>query len=111
MKRPNVKLALNLISSQNKENLLYSADQSVFKNYLKTKTIFKINKFQLIELKNLKINQEFWFICLNNPRFAYGINNLEIQKKCKIFKENKKYEQRDLIKLTDLLLIRYKKIN
>ena len=31
MKRPNVKLALNLISSQNKENLLYSEDQSVFK--------------------------------------------------------------------------------
>ena len=31
MKRPNVKLALNLISSQNKENLLYSADQSVLK--------------------------------------------------------------------------------
>ena len=45
MKRPNVKLALNLISSQNKENLLYSEDQSVFKNYLKTKAIYKINKF------------------------------------------------------------------
>ena len=27
---------------KNKENLLYSTDQSVFKNYLKTKTIFKI---------------------------------------------------------------------
>ena len=45
MKRPNVKLALNLISSQNKENLLYSTDQSVFKNYLKTKTIFKLINF------------------------------------------------------------------
>jgi len=111
MKRPNVKLALNLISSQNKENLLYSEDQSVFKNYLKTKAIYKINKFQFIKLENLNINEKFWFICLNNPRYAYGITNLEIQKKCKIFENNKKYEQIKLIKLPDLLLVNYKKIN
>ena len=111
MKRPNVKLALNLISSQNKENLLYSTDQSVFKNYLKTKAIYKINKFQFIKLENLNINEKFWFICLNNPRYAYGITNLEIQKKCKIFENNKKYEQIKLIKLPDLLLVNYKKIN
>ena len=111
MKRPNVKMALNLISSQNKENLLYSTDQSVFKNYLKTKVIFNINKFQLVELKNLEINQEFWLICLNNPRYAYGNNNLEIQEKCKILEENIKYEQIELIKLPDLLLINYKTIN
>ena len=69
---------------KNNGKYLYTSENDVFKNYIKTKSIFIKNQLVLIEEKE-KLSQlntaEIWFICLNNPSYAMGDNNIPDEKK------------------------------
>ncbi len=111
MKRPEVKNALNFIVKDEGENLIYSIEPTVFNNYISTKKLFQYNNFKLVDPNELRNNGQFWFICLNNPRYAYGNNSLELNERCKILKKNKNFEQLVEKKFPDLYLIKYKKLS
>ena len=111
MKRPEVKNALNFIVKDEGENLIYSIEPTVFNNYISTKKLFQYNNFKLVDPNELRNNGQFWFICLNNPRYAYGNNSLELNERCKVLKNNKYFEQLVEKKFPDLFLIKYKKLS
>ena len=111
MKRPEVKSALNFIVKDEGDNLVYSKEPTVFNNYISTKKLFKYNNFKFINPNELINNDQFWFICLNNPRYAYGNNSLELNVRCKVLKNNKNFEQLIEKKFPDLILIKYKKLS
>ncbi len=111
MKRPEVKNALNFIVKDEGDNLVYSIEPTVFNNYLSTKKLFKYNNFKFVNPNELISKDQFWFICLNNPRYAYGNNSLELNVRCKVLKNNKNFEQLIEKKFPDLILIKYKKLS
>ncbi len=111
MKRPQIKSALNFISKDKANNFIFSREATVFNNYISTKKTFKDNKFEFIDPKDLEYNGKFWFICLNNPRFAYGNNNMGVNEKCKVLEDNQTFEKLATFKFPDLIIIKYKKIN
>ena len=53
--------------------------------------------------------KSFWFICLNNARFAVGEkSNLEDQKKCKNFKTNNdNFKKIKEVKINDFILKKF----
>ena len=58
--------------------------------------------------KNDFIKQNFWFLCLNNPRFAVGENNFPDEKKCMYFDNMDKFLLKNEIKIEDYILKEYK---
>ncbi len=111
MKRPELKSALNFIIKDEGDNLIYSIEPTVFNNYISTKKLFKYNSFKFVNPNELINNGQFWFICLNNPRYAYGNNSLELNERCKKLKSNKNLEQLVEKEFPDLFLIKYKKLS
>jgi hypothetical protein len=76
--------ALEIISKNNGK-YIFTEEPDVFENYIKTKKIFTKN--QLILIDDIKKGdysniREIWFICQNNPRYAFGNNNFLDQEKC-----------------------------
>ena len=59
----------------------------------------------------MNTDKKFWYLCLNNPRFAVGDNNFSNEKKCVNFDINKNDEFKKLeeIKIPDYLLSLYEK--
>jgi hypothetical protein len=86
--RPPTKILVEKIVDQD-IRLIVTAENDVFDNYLKTQTkIIKNNIIILREDDQIPKNiNNFWFVCLNNPRFAVGdkgllINNPKIETRC-----------------------------
>lgn len=86
--RPPTKILVEKIVDQD-IRLIITNENDVFDNYLKTQT--KIIKNNIIVLRGddqiPKNINNFWFVCLNNPRFAVGdkgllINNPKIETRC-----------------------------
>ena len=108
MDRPPTNRALEYFNKTS-TRYIYSPESEIYKNYIKTKKIFKKKNFQFIKKKDILSKQKFWFICLNNPRFAIGNKILPTEKKCKIFDDNKNFSLQKKIALPDILLKEYVK--
>lgn len=111
MERPETKLALEKIVNINNSNLIFTKEKEVFQNYLKTKKIFYESNLTLIKLNEIEVGQKFWFFCLNNPRFAYGNQKLEISKKCLKLNDENNYKILNQFEFPDILLKNYIKVN
>ena len=80
---------------------------NAFSNYKK----FNEKELEVINLKENKINKDtFWFICLNNPRFAVGNRILPIENKCKIIDDSNSYKELEHLKIKDFYIKKYSKI-
>ena len=82
-----------------------------FNNYLSTKKIFIEENFILLD-ENVKYPEyikSFWFICLNNARFAVGEkSNLNVDKKCKNFNTNNdNFKKIKEVKINDFILKKF----
>ena len=106
---------LNVVTN---EDLVTNNAFNNYKNFDKKKLIlfdlqsenFIDKNHQFIDSKsdNLLVT-EFWFVCLNNPRFAVGSSKLPIKEKCKIFENSKNYTEIKNIKIDDFILKRYER--
>jgi hypothetical protein len=70
---------------KNDGKYIFTDEADVFENYIRTKKIFIKKELILIEdIKKKKYSniREIWFICQNNPRYAFGNNNFPDQEKC-----------------------------
>jgi 4-amino-4-deoxy-L-arabinose transferase-like glycosyltransferase len=97
IKRPPTKFLLNQIQIKNIK-LIVTPETDVFNNYLKTKKIVVNNEIKIIKKVNVLPDHldQFWFVCLNNARFAIGdkgllSNNLPPQEKCLKYKQDKAF--------------------
>jgi hypothetical protein len=111
IKSPPTAEALNIVINNNGK-YIFSSDNDVFKNYIRTKKDFINNKLILLDdlknLKNLNI-EEIWFICLNNPSFAYGDSKLPDEKKCTQNLMPPVYKINKIIYIKDFLIKSYVK--
>ena len=110
IKRPPTNEALEIVKNDNSKYIT-TIENDVFKNYLSTKKIFIEENFILLD-ENVKYPEyikSFWFICLNNARFAVGEkSNLEDQKKCKNFKTNNdNFKKIKEVKINDFILKKF----
>ena len=114
IKRPPTEKALKIIKNDNSKYII-SAENDVYDNYLTTKKIFVDEKFVLLEENNDGFEENidiFWFICLNNPRFAIGNIILPDSQKCKDFSpKDTNYIEIKEEKIKDFLLKKFKKKN
>lgn len=109
IKSPPTANALEIIVKNNGK-YLFTSENEVFNNYIKTKKIFIKNHLILIENK-IKINEinigEIWFICLNNPSFAVGDNNFPDEKKCTQNNIPENYNLNQFIHIKDFIIKSY----
>jgi len=114
--RPPTKKILNIISNSDTKKIL-TADGAVFANFIRTNKIFvknnlTINKIRWQEdqkkIENINLNKkDFWYLCLNNPRFAKGDNTLPDHERCKFLDNYSSVSLEKEIRLTDYLLKKY----
>ena len=105
--RPPTKKILKIISSSNINNI-YTVENIVFNNFIKTHKIFNEKKLQIKKVKNYNSEDtNFWFVCLNNPRFALGDNNFPEQEKCKFFEKRDNFVLKKEIKIVDYIIRQY----
>ena len=111
--RPPNKEVLKIISDSKFREVYIAksgAGDTAFSHYLNHYNI-AINKninFKKYD-KNLSFPNQFWFLCPNNPRFAYGKNDLPDEEKCYVFHENESFKLIKKIRLPDYLLYLVKK--
>jgi xanthosine utilization system XapX-like protein len=104
--RPPTKKILKIISeSKNKE--VYTTEDWAFNHYLAHHNIslkknINFNKFDEYQFNSFP--NEFWFLCLNNPRYAIGDNDNPDNKRCFAFQENTNFYLIKTIKLPDYLI-------
>ena len=104
--RPPTKEVLKIIS-ESKAKKVYTTESWVFNNYLEHHNISlknNINFYKFDEYQFNSLPNEFWFLCLNNPRFHFGDNNNPDDKKCFTFQENSYLYLVKTIKLPDYLI-------
>ncbi len=110
MARPPTKEALLYLDKKDTK-YIFTVEPEIYNNYLKTKKIYKRNNFKFVEIKDIPVNKKFWFICLNNPRFAVGNKILPTEKKCKMFENDDNFLLNQKIALPDIILQEYIKKN
>lgn len=112
IKSPPTRNALEIIEKNNGK-YIFTSENDVFENYITTKKIFIKNQLILVrnkeDLNKLNI-KEIWFICLNNPSFAVGENNLPDEKKCIENYIPTNYELNQLLRIKDFVIKSYIKI-
>jgi len=109
--RPPSKKILNIISNSN-TSIIYTPESKVYNNFISTHKQFYNNNLKIEKIQNiLSTDKKFWYLCLNNPRFAVGDNNFPVEKKCVNFNGivNKDFKKIKEIKLPDYLLSLYEK--
>jgi hypothetical protein len=86
--RPPTKILVEKIVDQD-IRLIVTTENDLFNNYLRTQTKIVKNNISVLKVEDRmpKNINNFWFVCLNNPRFAVGekgllINNPKIESKC-----------------------------
>ena len=105
--RPPTKKALKIISNSDTSKIL-TRDTIVFNNFVSTNKIFVKNNLSIDKIKDINlIKEDFWFLCLNNARFAVGDNNLPDHKNCKSPDNTNFIILKKEIRLTDYLLKKY----
>ena len=81
--RPPTKKILKIISNSNTSKIL-TLETTVFNNFISTHKIFAKENLSIDKIEDINsIKEDFWFLCLNNPRFAVGDNDFTDQKNCK----------------------------
>ena len=112
IKSPPTRNALEIIAKNNGK-YIFTSENDVFENYITTKKIFIKNQLILVrnkeDLNKLNI-KEIWFLCLNNPSFAVGENNLPDEKKCIENYIPTNYELNQLLRIKDFVIKSYIKI-
>jgi hypothetical protein len=109
--RPPSKRILSLISNSNTSSI-YTPESIVFNNFIRTHKQFHNNNLKIEKIQNISnTDKKFWYLCLNNPRFAVGDNNFPDEKKCVNFNGivNGDFKKIKEIKLPDYLLVLYEK--
>lgn len=113
--RPPNKKVLKIISDSKFREVYIAksgAGDVAFNHYLNHYNI-ALNKninFKIYDKAQLRSSpNEFWFLCLNNPRFSKGENDLPDEKKCYVFHENENFKLIKTIRLPDYLLYLVKK--
>jgi 4-amino-4-deoxy-L-arabinose transferase-like glycosyltransferase len=112
IQRPELNKALISIANSGVPNILINED-IVVTNAIKTSkkiNLYNLNLLNINEIKESNINF-FWFLCLNNPRFAHGNEILPIEKKCNFLENDYKFEEVTKIDIKDFILKKYKKYN
>ena len=85
-----------------------SGDTAVFNNFISINKIFVKNNLSIDKIKDINlIKKDFWFLCLNNARFALGDNSLPDHKNCKSLDNNNSIDLEKEIRLPDYLLKKY----
>ncbi len=109
--RPPIKKVINHISSDG-SNILVMNENKVFVNAFSVYKSFNDKKLKIINLRENKINiDSFWFVCLNNARFAVGDKILPTQKKCKIIDNYNDFKTIETFEIEDFYIKKYSKIN
>jgi hypothetical protein len=106
IKRPDIKNIIKTLS-KDESRILVSLEDDVFNNYIKNTKNFKKYKFTLFKKSELPKNlKNFWLVCQNFPRYAYGENyKKSIQKKC--LKKFEGYEISQSFQTKDLYIIKF----
>ena len=107
--RPPTKEVLKIISESKSKNV-YTTESWVFNNYLAHHNISlkkNINFYKFDEYQFNSSSNEFWFLCLNNPRFAVGDNKLPDHENCKSPDNTNFIILEKQIRLPDYLLKKY----
>ena len=105
--RPPTKKALEIISNSDTNKIL-TVESMVFNNFIRTNKIFVINNLSIDKIKDINlIKEDFWFLCLNNARFALGDNNLPDHKNCRSPDNTNFIVLEKQIRLPDYLLKKY----
>ena len=109
--RPPIKRVINHISSDG-TNLLVMNEGKVFVNAFSNYKSFKDKKLRIVNLRESKIDIDtFWFVCLNNARFAIGDKILPTEEKCKIIEKYDDFKTIETFEIEDFYIKKYSKIN
>lgn len=103
--RPPIKKVLKEIESS-KTKKVFTTESDVFNHYLKYYNTSIKNNLEFHKFSNFKFDElpkKFWFLCLNNPRFRIGENNLPDEKKCSTFKNYKGLYLIKTVRMPDVL--------
>jgi hypothetical protein len=105
--RPPTKKILKIIALSD-TNKIFTQEEYVFNNFINIHKISKKNKFIIKRVEDISPeDKNFWFLCLNNPRFAVGDNNLPEEEKCKSLDDNQNLSLIKKIKVIDYILKKY----
>ena len=109
--RPPIKKVINHISSDS-TNILVMNESVVFVNAFSNYKSFNDKKLKIIDLRKNEINIDtFWFVCLNNARFAIGDKILPTEEKCKILDNYNDFKTIETFEIEDFYIKKYSKIN
>ena len=86
-------------------------DSKVFVNAFSSYKSFNDNKLKIINLRENKIDIDtFWFVCINNARFAIGDKILPTEEKCKIIDMYNNFKIVETFEIEDFYIKKYTKI-
>ncbi len=109
--RPPFNKVINHISSDS-TNILVMVDSAVVVNAFSTYKSFNDKKLKIISLRENKLDIDtFWFVCLNNARFAVGDKILPLEEKCKIIDNYNDFKTIETFEIEDFYVKKYTKIN
>jgi hypothetical protein len=88
-------------------------EDTVVTNAIKTSKKLNENNLKLLDIKEIKESNIniFWFLCLNNPRFAHGNQMRPVEEKCNILENNSDFKEISNVNIKDFILKKYKKID
>ena len=109
--RPPIKKVINHISNDG-SNILVMNQSKVFVNAFSSYKSFNDKKLKIINLRENKIDiDSFWFVCLNNARFAIGDKILPTEKRCKVIDNYNNFKTIEKFEIEDFYIKKYSKIN
>ena len=84
----------------------------VFVNAFSSYKSFNDKKLKIINLRENEIDIDtFWFVCLNNARFAIGDKMLPTEKRCKVIDNYNNFKTIKKFEIEDFYIKKYSKIN
>ncbi len=104
--RPPIKKVLKQIEISNYKKI-FTTETQVFNHYLNNYNLSQNENLEFKKFSEFKLNElpnQFWFICLNNPRFMFGDNNFPDEEKCFSYKKIGRFDVIKTVKLPDILM-------
>ena len=111
--RPPIKKVINHIANDS-VSILVMNDSKVFVNAFSSYKSFNDKKLKIVNLNLRESNidiDSFWFVCLNNARFAIGDKILPTEEKCKIIDNYNDFKTIETFEIEDFYIKKYSKIN
>ncbi len=109
--RPPIKKVINHIANDS-ISILVMNEGKVFVNAFSSYKSFKDKKLKIVNLRESNIDiDSFWFVCLNNARFAIGDKILPTEEKCKIIDDYNDFKTIETFEIEDFYIKKYSKIN